>query len=157
MSRVIVESIKHAVIEAQSLLSKLIQICPENLFDQKIGYWPLWQHLASYISSVDAVTSGPAIDIPAPLTEQVVKLQVKTPDAPPKTAILGYFQAIQAKTATFIDSLKDEDLKKSNDLIQPADPSWTNTRTLFFIANRAHYHLGRGDAILIRNGLEGVL
>ncbi|MDR1577941.1 MAG: hypothetical protein LBT86_06920 [Deltaproteobacteria bacterium] len=43
--------------------------------------------MASYLASVDSVTAGPPLVIPAPLTEKLVKLQTKAQQSIPKEAL----------------------------------------------------------------------
>ncbi|MDR1486789.1 MAG: DinB family protein [Deltaproteobacteria bacterium] len=156
MSRTIVETLIPAINNSTALLKKLIDACPENIWNEKIGGWPVWQHVTHSVSASDLFAPGPRTSFKEPLTPELVRMAVPGNQPVPKSVVLEYFQDVEKKVSDFLASVTDEDLPKANENTAKVGLNWTLGQTLMNFSSHQLYHLGYADALLRNNGLKGI-
>jgi hypothetical protein len=156
MSRSVIESLFPLVEDSINLLTKLVDLCPDNLLNAKTGGWPLWQHVIHAISTVDFfLPFGEPLSLPEPLTPAVAHLSEVGSAPPSRAAILDFIQKGKQKAAAYAASLTDSDLAQPNDKLRAFNLNWSIARSLVSIASHCQYHLGHGDALLRDKGHAG--
>ncbi|MDR1086151.1 MAG: DinB family protein [Deltaproteobacteria bacterium] len=155
MSRTITETLIPAVFSSLELVKKVTNVCPDTLWTEKAGAWPLWQHLAHTISGTDFFVPGQSVNPPASLPPEVAQLKaIGLPVS--KKELSDFLEAVTTKLGQFLAQLQDEDLVKPNEKIQKVGLDFTLGRTLIVLAAHPLYHIGHADAVLRQAGLNGV-
>lgn len=158
MSKAIVQSLEGGVLYSFSLVNEFIKICPDTIWEQPYGRWPVWQQLYHAFAAVDFFLrpkdapeeTGP---VPAPIGN-LVEVATK---APSKQLIKEYIEKTQAKASAYMSGLDDAALAAKNEgLSARMGRDVTHAGTFAFLASHTMYHLGSCDAALRQNGLPGV-
>lgn len=160
MSHEIVKALKAPIDQSFGMLSQYIEVCPENIWVETSGGWPVWQQVYHTITAVGFFTN-PADAAPANtlVEEKFCGLQAPAPAnivvtrEEMKTALVQALQDIEALTA----SLDDSELTSRNEGIYArAKFDMTMAGTLSMLAAHTLYHLGSCDAALRNHGIPGV-
>jgi len=160
MSNELVKSVMGPVETSFALLKKFIEVCPENIWAEKTGGWPVWQQVYHVVGAVNFFILG--VDEqpqgPAPLTSpEVGGLKEVAAEAVSKEKVAAALEAAQDQVAKFAASLSDADLIKKNEgIFARAKMDMTFAGTITLLAGHNFYHLGSCDAALRNHGLEGV-
>lgn len=158
MSTSTVVALKGSVDSSFQLLDQFITVCPEEIWAEKFGGWPVWQQVAHALSAVGFfvdVPQAPAPAVPAP--EDVCNLDVVGVEVVPKSRMAEALAECKKYFEQYAAALKDEDLPQRNEpLFQRAQFELTHAGTLSLLAGHNLYHLGAGDAALRQHGLKGV-
>jgi hypothetical protein len=155
MSRAIVEALEASFASTAKLVAKLAEICPDSLWQEKAGLWPIWQHVTHCGSAISFFTPGDPVALPKEISPDVANLKVVGEGLVEKQVVLGYFNANKALAEAFMAGLADSDLTKNNAKVKPFGLEWTIAQTLVLFSSHINYHLGHADAVLRANGLEG--
>lgn len=143
---------------ALSLLNKFIDVCPDEIWAEKFGGWPVWQQAYHAVSTLDffcAPLGAPAADSPFGAAE--AHLAAIGAAAPGKAEFKAYAEAAQQRAFAYIAGLDDAALAQSNTgLAQRMGMAATHANTLALITAHTLYHLGGCDAALREHGLPGV-
>lgn len=160
MSHAIVNALKEPVNMSFGMVRQYIEICPENIWVETSGGWPVWQQVYHLISAVSFFTASADAAPPATLVEE--KYCALQAAAPPtvvitrqdmQTALTQVLQDIEALTA----ALDDTQLTARNEgLYQRVGMETTMAATLTMLSSHTLYHLGSCDAALRNHGLSGV-
>ncbi|MDR2302682.1 MAG: DinB family protein [Deltaproteobacteria bacterium] len=156
MTRATVESLASAIVESASLILKLIDECPDHLWNEKAGKWPIWQHLAHCASASNFFLPGERVPLAPGLTEALVDFEVVGTEPVSKDALRASFKAAQIKLDNFLAPLKDEDLSKDNQHLKAYGLDWSIVKTLSLVSGHFYYHLGNADAVLRSHGHQGI-
>jgi hypothetical protein len=156
MTRSIVESISKPTDNACALIDKLIDTCPANLWEEKAGKWPIWQHVLHAAGTMDLFVPGDPIAPPEGATKEVGSLSTVGTKAVTKEALAAYFKACQAKGKAYFAGLQDADLPKEDSHLKAIGLDWTVVQTLVVLSAHINYHVGNADAVLRANGHPGV-
>lgn len=160
MSHTIVSALKAPIDQSFGMLRQYIDICPENIWVEISGGWPVWQQVYHAINAVAFFTT--AAD--APETESLIEdkycgLQECAPSPiaitreDMKAALAQALQDIDALVA----GLDDNDLTERNEgVYQRIGMEMTMAGTLVLLASHTLYHLGSCDAALRNHGIPGV-
>lgn len=157
MSKVIVNALKNPIDYSFDLLNQFIDVCPDDLWAEKAGGWPIWQQVYHTISSIDFFIAyeGPK---ESPLaSDDVAGLMVVGEKALSKEALKAASVVAQKRLEGYIDSLTDECLPQRSEKVF-ANSQWdiTHGGILSFVAGHILYHIGSCDAALRNRGLKGV-
>lgn len=160
MSHAIVNALKEPVNMSFGMVRQYIDICPENIWVETSGGWPVWQQVYHIISAVNFFTAeANAVPSAALVEEKYCALQAAAPPAVVITredmqaALAQALQDIEALTG----ALDDTQLTARNEgFYQRAGMEITMAATLAGLASHALYHLGSCDAALRNHGLPGV-
>lgn len=160
MSHAIVNALKEPVNMSFGMVRQYIDICPENIWVETSGGWPVWQQVYHIISAVSFFTASADAAPPVALVEE--KYCALQAPAPPtvvitrqdmQTALAQALQDIEALTAV----LDDTQLTDRNEgFCQRLGIEVTMAATLTTLASHTLYHLGSCDAALRNHGLPGV-
>ncbi|MDR0354536.1 MAG: DinB family protein [Deltaproteobacteria bacterium] len=156
MSREILETLVSSVEDSVNLLNKFIEVCPDDVWNDKAGAWPVWQHVAHVPSGTDFFMPGQDVPIPAPLTPELVQFKAVGDVKVDKKVLSDYIVATQAKFKAFAATISDADLTKPNQKCHAVGLEWNVGKTLAALAGHVMYHLGHCDACLRAKGLPGV-
>lgn len=160
MSHAIISALKAPINQSFGMLSQYIDVCPENIWMETSGGWPVWQQVYHAITAVAFFTNGPDTAPPATLIEE--KYCGLQSCAPPAIAITREdMKDVLAKALQDIDALvagmDDADLTSRNEgIYQRIGMEVTMAGTLTMLASHTLYHLGSCDAALRNHGISGV-
>ena len=163
MSQSIIAGQRAAFEHAYGLMAHYIEVCPEEVWTEKFGGWPVWQQVYHALGSCqfwglqDGETPEQGLYPP-----EVNRLQ-STPDAAPsKKAVLEYAARMKAKADAYLDGLRDADLPGINQGLTArmktlgVPREFSHSHTLAMLSGHIMYHLGACDAALRARGLKGV-
>lgn len=157
MSRDIVLAAQGPFLHAWGLLATYIETCPENVWKEKNGGWPVWQQIAHAVMSLDFFVRGTEDFLPAPCDVDTGMLEVQGSSVVSRQAMQAYAAAVKERVDAWLAGLTDADLTR-------LDPVLTQTlgwdvpyaAVLGMLASHTGYHLGSCDAALRDHGLPGV-
>ncbi len=153
MSNAIVMSLKGPIDRSFGLLNQYIDVCPETVWAEKSGGWPIWQQVFHTLSAVKFFT-GMDAGIPDLDPEGLKQASAKTVS---KDDVRKAMKAAQATVEKYVGSISDADLTKRNEpVFKAAEWDINHAFTLSMLAAHNLYHLGSCDAALRNHGLEGV-
>jgi uncharacterized damage-inducible protein DinB len=158
MPQNIVNALKGPVDRSFSLLAEFIKVCPEDIWAEKSGGWPVWQQLYHALTVVDFFIGKEGEPALPALAESEVGALRKIADRPvAKSALSELLTAVKQKADDYAASLSDEQLPAINEsLFKRAKMEMSHAATLSMLAGHNLYHLGGCDAALRNNGLKGV-
>ena len=158
MSQEIVKALTGPVETSFALLEKFIDSCPDDLWAEKKGGWPLWQQIYHAIGAIDFFIEVPGETPPAPLAPAGVgSLTEVAAEAVGKAEIKAALESAKGRVGKFLASLNDADLAKRNEpLFARAKFEMTLAGTVSMLSAHALYHIGSCDAALRDRGLPGV-
>lgn len=160
MSQVIVAALKPQVDKAFGLLLEFIKVCPDDIWAEKSGGWPVWQQIYHAIAGVDLFVEAPG-EAPAELLTdpQIVQLAASAElEAPlPRDKVKAACVRAKALADKYLSALQDEALPQRNETpFKKIKFELTHAGTVGLLAAHALYHLGAGDAALRNHNLKGV-
>ena len=156
MSQAVIMSQKGAIDTSFTLLNQFTDVCPENIWAEKSGGWPVWQQVYHCVSAVKFFT-GLDEGIPTLADEDVSGLGKSAEETVSREKIKEALKAAQATVEKYVASISDDDLTKRNEAVYSAI-QWdiNHAFTLSMLAAHNLYHLGSCDAALRNHGLKGV-
>lgn len=158
MSQAIVSSLRGPIDHAFVLLGDFIEACPDDLWTENNGGWPIWQQVYHSLTAVNFFIELKGESAPPPLVKDEVCGLAEAGENPlSKDQIKAACGAAKARVDKYVTSLNDEDLPKRNEaLYARAKMEMTLAATLSLLAAHTLYHLGSCDAALRNRGLPGV-
>lgn len=159
MSKEIVQSQQGSFDFTLSLVDQFLDICPENIWVETFGGWPVWQQLYHALSAIDFFVMGDT-EAPTPglFEDPTVAHFNPAPGTPPtRMEMKEYAATMKKKADAYFARIKDSDLAKKNlGLSVRTNMEWDNARTVIMLSGHILYHLGSCDAALRQHGLKGV-
>ena len=158
MSKIVTQSLEGNVLHAFGLANEFLKVCPDEIWAQKFGGWPVWQQLFHAFTAIDFFLRPADAAPEAPLFgEGVGDLKEPAQNTPSKAAVQDYIEKAQAKVREYIAGLDDAALAKNNEPVAGRfGREITHAGTVALIASHTMYHLGSCDAALRENGKPGV-
>lgn len=158
MSQNLVKSLSGMAEYSFHLLEQFIDTCPDDLWAEKKGGWPIWQQVSHAIGSVDFFIEVPGEVLPPPLVSaEVGSLKSVATETVSKADMKAALKSARGRVDKFAAALNDEDLPKRNEsLFAKTEMDLTLAYTLSLIGAHTLYHLGSCDAALRDRGLPGV-
>lgn len=158
MSRNIVLGLQIPLNHALGLVNKFIEVCPDEIWTEKKGGWPVWQQIYHALATFDLFIAPPERDFPAPLADADVRgLRKVSGILIPKAAVQTIAAAVKSRVDSFVKGLTNSDLPKLNDhLFAQLKMELNLAGTLSSLAGHTYYHLGSGDAALRDHQRPGV-
>ena len=158
MSQDLVKALTGPVENSFALLEKFIDACPDDLWAEKKGGWPVWQQVYHAIGAMDFFIEVPGEVIPPPLASGAVgALKEVASETVGKAAIKAALDSAKGRVDKFLGVLNDDELLKRNEsLFAKAKMEMTLAATISLLSAHALYHLGSCDAALRDRGLPGV-
>ena len=158
MSREIVDALKPPIDRAFLFIDRFIDTCPDDIWVEKSGGWPVWQQIYHILTSVDFFISAPGESGPTPLvSSEEAGLRKVAETTVAKSDIKSACQAAKERVEGYMAGLTDADLAKRNDgIFERAKMNMTHAATLSLLSGHGLYHLGSGDAALRNHGIAGM-
>lgn len=158
MSKVITQSLEGGILHSFGLVNEFIKQCPDNIWGQQYGRWPVWQQLYHSFTVIDFfLRADGAAESAGFLPPAIGNLEVIGEKAPSKQAMQEYIEKAQEQVKTYVARLDDAALATKNaGLSARMGRDTTHAATLNLISAHTMYHLGSCDAALRQNGLPGV-
>ena len=157
MSRAIVMAAQGPFLHAWGLLEAYVDVCPDEIWVEKNGGWPVWQQLAHTIMVLDFFVLGENEQLlPVPCDMDALMLRTQDVPALGKTALRDYAATVKARVDNWIAGLEDADLARTNVVLSAKLGRETSyAATLVMLASHTDYHIGSCDAALRNHGLPG--
>jgi hypothetical protein len=158
MSRAIVTAAQGAFEHAYSLLTAYMDVCPEDIWAEKNGGWPVWQQMAHTLWVLDMFVCKDGEDMrPAPFDAGTASLKVQGGRAVGRAEMKAYAATVKSRVDAWLSALTDADLAGTNPaLTKKIGRELTYMATIVMLASHSNYHLGSCDAALRDHGLPGV-
>ena len=157
MSRTLTTAAAVPFAHAWSLLEAYMDACPEAVWEEKNGGWPVWQQMLHAVTVLDFFTCGDQPLLPAPAPQDVLMLTVQGTEKVDKAGLRAYMAAVRGRVDAWLAALDDAALSVKNERLSAAlgfevSAMWV----LVMLASHTQYHLGSCDAALRDHGLPGV-
>ena len=143
------------------MLVAFTEACPENIWFETYGGYPVWQQAFHAFACYDFFVRG-TDETPSPLyfgekENDVIHFQA-APKAVSKTEMKEAATRAKAKIDAFFDSFKDdaELYQKHAGLSARIGVPFTILGLIATLSSHGFYHLGSCDAALRQNGLKGI-
>jgi uncharacterized damage-inducible protein DinB len=158
MSQVIVNALKPQVDNAYGLLLKFIEVCPDEIWAEKSGGWPVWQQIYHAVACVDLFVEAPGEAAAELLAEpEEVRLAKAAERTAPRDKVKAACVRAKALVDKYLAALQDEALAQRNETpFKKIKFELTHAATVALLAAHTLYHLGAGDAALRNHNLKGV-
>ncbi|MDR2934723.1 MAG: DinB family protein [Candidatus Adiutrix sp.] len=158
MPQVIVNALKPPVDNAFGLLLKFIEVCPDEIWAEKSGGWPVWQQIYHAITAVDLFVEAPGTAAAELLAEPAVaQLAAAAERTVPRDKVKAACVRAKALADKYLSALADEALPQRNETpFKKINFELTHAATVALLASHTLYHLGAGDAALRNHNLKGV-
>ena len=143
---------------AYALLCKFVEECPDTIWGETFGGWPVWQQLYHSLHAI-GLFSLKTDDAPLEgLFEPEVARLGPAPATPPsKSEMMTFAGAAKAKADAYFKSLSDGVLATKNAVLAARmGRDLTHAGTVVLLSAHTLYHLGSCDAALRQHGLKGV-
>ena len=158
MSNRITPSFKGDFEAIMDMIDKLIDACPDNLWNKKAGGFVFWQQLLHAVACVDFFAMRPGI--PTQKINQdpdVIHLKTAPTGTMSKAELKTLSATMKQVGIAFMDSLSEDQLfAKHEALSQYFGKDINNLDGLTKILWHTSYHFGCCDAMLREEGLTGI-
>ena len=158
MAGTITQSLEGNVQHAFSLLDKFVEVCPEDLWAQKFGGWPVWQQVYHALAAIDFFIRP--LDAPEetpPFGDKEASLDANAANTVGKAQLKAYAEKMYQQAAAYIASLDDAALAQNHaGLAAHIGMPATHASALCLMTAHTLYHVGSCDAALRERGLPGV-
>jgi hypothetical protein len=163
MSQAIIAGQRGAFEHAYSLLAQFIEVCPEAVWAEKFGGWPVWQQVYHALNACQFFTLQDGEQPEQGLYPPEVGSLQNSPDAAPlKKDVLEFAGRMKAKADAYLNALRDKELPALNQGLTVrmkalgVEREFSHSHTLATLTGHILYHLGSCDAALRQRGLKGV-
>ncbi|MDR2605096.1 MAG: DinB family protein [Desulfovibrio sp.] len=152
------DSLLGAVRHAFDLINEFTDRCPDAVWTEKFGGWPIWQQCYHCFAAVNFFLrqrDDPAGDTLFP--PAVANLNEVSKETPSRQTVKEFVLKEQDWVLRYAQALDDGALAEKNEgLSERMGRDMTHAGTLALIASHSMYHLGTCDAALRQRGLRGV-
>lgn len=158
MSNSIVTAAQGPFQNAYGLLTKYIDACPDEIWKEKSGGWPVWQQVVHDLSAICFLTdTHEDAPISLPCDPEAARLLIQGTTPATKADVKAYAEQCKARADAYIARLTDADLAALNEpLSARIGFPVPHAATLGMLASHTMYHLGSCDAALRNHGISGV-
>ena len=158
MSKAITQSLEGGILHTFGLVNEFLKVCPDAVWEQPYGKWPVWQQMYHAFTAVDFfLRPKDAPQAPTPVSGPIGNLAEVAVEAPARQLIHDFIAKAQAEVSDYIAGLDDATLAANNEgMSARMGRDMTHAATLGLVAAHTMYHLGCCDAALRQNGLPGV-
>lgn len=158
MSKAITQSLEGNVLHAFGLVNEFIKVCPDNIWGEPYGRWPVWQQLYHCFAAIDFfLRPKDAPESAGPVPGPIGDLAEVAEETPARQLIKDFIEKAQARSREYMAGLDDAALAARNEgLSARMGRDVTHAATVALLASHTMYHLGSCDAALRQNGLSGV-
>lgn len=156
MSNAIVMTCQAPIQNAFTLLNKYIEICPENIWIEKNGGWPIWQQVYHTLAAFDFFTGPVGTPSQWPFGIDVAQLRVVSDKTFAKEEAKKLSAEAKVRVELYIAGLSDATLTATvPHLSKIMGYDVTHGMVLSMLGSHILYHIGSCDSALRDHGLEG--
>lgn len=158
MTKTTVTALTKPIFLAHGMLGQFIEACPDDLWTQNFGGWPIWQQVYHAYSACDYFVQPKNGTPLTPLCPDNVA-GLNTPGTQPvsKDQMRAFAANAKKQVEAYVDSLNDGMLAEINEGFSARrGMDFDHATTLAMLAGHALYHLGSCDAGLRERGLPGI-
>lgn len=156
MSNAIVMTCQVPFQNAFALLNKYIDICPENIWAEKHGGWPVWQQVYHSLGSFEFFTGPVGTPSQSPFGPEEGQLRVVSDKTWTQVEAKKMAAEVKDRVDHYIAGLDDAALTaRVPHLSKILGYDVTHGMVIGMLASHTLYHVGSCDAALRDHGLEG--
>ena len=160
MANPIKDSLAVNVAHAFGLMDEFLKLCPEDIWAQCFGGWPIWRQFLHPLTAADFfLRAENAAETPSPFGADAGSLRVKDSSAatPNKEEMREYMGTAHKSVNDYLAGLDDAALGQINKgLSGRMGREYTHASTIVLLVSHILYHLGSCDAALRESGRPGV-
>lgn len=159
MSRNIVAALEEPYQRSWGLLSRFMDVCPDDIWMETNGGWPVWQQAAHAIAVLNffILEKDDETFLPAPAEIGVLMLREQGKTVVSREAMQTYGNSVKAAVDARLAALADADLARVQERVsKKIGRELTYAAIMVMLASHTAYHLGSCDAALRDHGLPGV-
>ena len=159
MARAIVAELEGTYGRAWALMAQFMDVCPEEIWAETNGGWPVWQQVAHTIAVLNffILENDDDTFVPAPAELGVLMLKEQGQQLVSKEAMKAYGAAVVAAVDARVAKLTDADLTRVQARVsKKIGRDLSYGAVMVMLASHTMYHLGSCDAALRDHGLPGV-
>ena len=159
MSRAIVAELENPYQRAWGLRCQLMDVCPDEIWAETNGGWPVWQQVAHTVAVLNffILENDDDTIVPAPTEFGVLMLKEQGQQVVSKEAMKAYGATVKAAVDARVARLTDADLTRVQERVsKKIGRELTYGTVMVMLASHTTYHLGSCDAALRDHGLLGV-
>ena len=159
MSRAIVAELENPYQRAWSLMCQFMDVCPDEIWAETNGGWPVWQQVAHTVAVLNffILENDDDTFVPAPAELGVLMLKEQGQQVVGKESMKAYGAAVKAAVDARVARLTDADLTRIQERVsKKIGRELTYGAIMVMLASHTTYHLGSCDAALRDHGLPGV-
>ncbi|MTJ92104.1 MAG: DinB family protein [Desulfovibrio sp.] len=159
MSRAIVAELEGPYQRAWGLMTQFIDVCPEEIWAETNGGWPVWQQVAHAVAVLNFFVLEKDDDtfVSAPAELGVLMLKEQGQQVVSKEAMKAYGAAVMSVVDTRVARLTDADLTRIQERVsKKIGRDLSYGAVMVMLGSHTMYHLGSCDAALRDHGLPGV-
>ena len=159
MSRAIVAELENPYQRAWGLLCQFMDVCPDEIWAETNGGWPVWQQVAHTVAVLNffILENDDDTFVPAPAELGVLMLKEQGQQVVSKEAMKAYGATVKAAVDARVARLTDADLTRVQERVsKKIGRELTYGAVMVMLASHTTYHLGSCDAALRDHGLPGV-
>jgi hypothetical protein len=154
---VLLNSLKSNIIQSISMLDKIIENCPSDLWDKKVSGYVFWQQLVHTFAGMYGWLRDDKLEVIPPFSTFNGKNIYSEFENDPeitltKEEVIGLFNETKETVEKWF-YCKDDDWLK---LPFKQYNKWTNLENTVGQISHVMYHIGHFDAIFRENGIKGV-
>ena len=114
MSKDIINALQGPYNHAYALLAQFMDTCPENLWEETNGGWPVWQQVAHALAVLNFFILEKEDDqfLPAPCDINTLMLKEQGKKPVTKAAMKQYGEAVKAAVDGWLANISDADLTR---------------------------------------------
>ena len=159
MSRAIVAELENPYQRAWSLMCQFMDVCPDEIWAETNGGWPVWQQVAHTVAVLNffILENDDDTFVPAPAELGVLMLKEQGQQVVSKEAMKAYGATVKAAVDARVARLTDADLTGIQQRVsKKIGRDLSYGAVVVMLASHTTYHLGSCDAALRDHGLPGV-
>ena len=159
MSRAIVAELENPYQRAWSLMCQFMDVCPDEIWAETNGGWPVWQQVAHTVAVLNffILENDDDTFVPAPAELGVLMLKEQGQQVVGKESMKAYGAAVKAAVDARVARLTDADLTRIQERVsKKIGRELSYGAVMVMLASHTMYHLGSCDAALRNHGLPGV-
>ncbi|MDR3358186.1 MAG: DinB family protein [Desulfovibrio sp.] len=140
------------------LLTEYLKVCPDEVWAEENGGWPVWQQIAHafWVMDLFVCPDGESMP-PAPFGAEAARLKARGGEVVGRAAMKEYAAAVKFRVDAWFARLTDAALAGTNPaLSKKIGRELSYMATAVMLASHSGYHLGACDAALRDHGLPGV-
>ena len=157
MSRTIVMATQMPFQSAFALLERFIDICPEDIWQEKNGGWPVWQQVYHALTVMDFFVGDVGTPSQWPFDEATGQLACVSEQNLSKADASRLAAEAKARVEVYLAARTDEELAQPEPRLTAIfGADMPHAAIIGMLASHTLYHVGSCDAALRDHGLPGV-